>query len=230
MFDSLLRFSEHIESEMSFLPASQYDAMMNMVIVRGSFELLQKRGAQFGWTYEQVEELRFLFTLGLSIFNRAYNDARQAKASKQDPQAVEQQFIMEMGQAGKFLEQFVNRYRLFMHREHGPFNGCIHCPSKCVYRSEVKVLLSTKNREWISEELSSDAHHSQMERFQAAAQAAWRVAQNWLGEEQDREPDQQIAEAGYCAALHTIASPDYTEYEQVIIANGISQHIFRKAK
>ena len=211
---------------MSFLPVAQYESMMNMVIVRGSFELLQMRGAQFGWTYEQVEELRFLFTLGISTFNRAYSDAHKARAKGVDTEKLEEEFLALMDHAGKYLEQFVNRYKMLMQRDHGPFSGCVHCPSKCVYRPEVKILLSTKNRTWISDELSSDAHSSQAERFQAAAQAAKRIAQNWLGEEQDAEPDEQMAEVGYCASLHTIASPDYTEYEQVIIANGLNQHIF----
>ncbi|MBV9712664.1 MAG: ATP-binding protein, partial [Ktedonobacteraceae bacterium] len=226
MFDVLLRFSEHIEAEMSFFPAAQYESVLNMVIVRGSFELLQTRGAQFGWTYEQVEELRFLFTSGICMFNKAYNDAHEARASGVDSEKLEEDFLIAMEEAGKYLEQFVNRYRLIMQRDHGPFSGCVHCPRKCVYRSEVKLLLSAKNRTWITDELSSEAHSNQAERFRAAAHAASRIAQNWLGEEQDTEPDEQMAEIGYCAALHTIASPDYTEYEQVIIANGISEHIF----
>ena len=226
MFDVLLRFSEHIEAEMSFFPTAQYNAVITMVIVRGSFELLQTRGAQFGWTYNQVEELRFLFTSGISLFNQAYSDAYKARTDGIDAEQLEEDFLLAMEEAGKYLEQFVNRYKLLMQRDHGPFSGCTHCPSKCLYRSEVKLLLSTKNRTWITDELSSSEHSSQAERFQAAARAASRIAQNWLGEEQDEEPDELMDEVGYCAALHTIASPDYTEYEQVIIANGLSKHIF----
>ena len=40
--------------------------------------------------------------------------------------------------------------------------------------------------------------------------------------------DKNIAGVGYCATLHTIASPDYTEYEQALLGNNLQIHFFKK--
>jgi hypothetical protein len=90
----------------------------------------------------------------------------------------------------------------------------------------VRSLLTQKNREWISEELSSDSHGSERERYSAVARAATHIVQSWFGDEPGASADKSIAGVGYCAALHTIASPDYTEYEQALLGNNLQGHFF----
>ncbi len=226
LFDMLFRFSEHIEAEMSYLPPEDHINLLQMLIVRGTSELIQLRGAQFGWLYPEVEELRDLLTRGLLGFARAYTKAREITSLQVEE--LETSFLEEMQVSGKYLEQFTNRYRLLMERQQGPFAGCAHCPAKCLYRPEVKSLLTKKNREWMSEELSSDAHGTEAERYESVAQAATHIVQSWFGDEPGASADKGIAGVGYCAALHTIASPDYTEYEQALLGNNLQMHFIRK--
>ena len=225
LFDMLFRFSEHIEAEMSHLPPDDHMNLLQMLIVRGTAELLQLRGGQFGWLYPEVEELRDVLTRGLLGFARAYTKAREI--TKLEVEELEIDFLAEMQHSGKFLEQFANRYKMLMERQQGPFAGCTHCPAKCLYRPEVKSLLTQKNREWISEELSSDSHGSEADRYGAVARAATHIVQSWFGDEPGASADKSIAGVGYCATLHTIASPDYTEYEQALLGNNLQGHFFR---
>jgi DNA helicase HerA-like ATPase len=226
-FDILLRFSEQVEEDMSFLLPEQHNTVLQMVLVRGSFELMQQRGAQSGWTYEQTEELSRLLTLGLSKFMRTYAVAREA-AAELDPEEIEAQFRDGMIQAGQHLEQFASRYKLLMKRRQGPFAGCSYCPACCLYRSEVRTLLSQKNRTWISDELSSSAYATEEERYQAVAEATMHIVRNWSGKdiEETADPNAQMPEVAFCAALHTVATPDYTEYEQAILGINFKEHFF----
>jgi len=226
LFDMLFRFSEHIEAEMSYLPPDEHNALLQMLIVRGTAELLQLRGAQFGWGYAQVEDLRHVLTMGLIGFAHAYSKAREI--SSLHVEELETNFLVEMQHSGKYLEQFTNRYKLYMERQQGPFAGCAHCPAKCLYRPEVKSLLTQKNREWISEELSSDSHGTELERYGSVARAATHIVQSWFGDEPGTSADKNIAGVGYCATLHTIASPDYTEYEQALLGNNLQIHFFKR--
>jgi DNA helicase HerA-like ATPase len=226
LFDMLFRFSEHIEAEMSYLPPEQHIELLQMLIVRGTSELLMLRGAQFGWHYPEVEELRHVLTQGLIGFARAYTKARDITSLHVEE--LETNFLAEMQHSGKYLEQFTNRYQMLMERQQGPFAGCAHCPAKCLYRPEVKSLLTAKNREWISEELSSDSHGAEIERYAAVARAATHIVQSWFGDEPGVSADKSIAGVGYCATLHTIASPDYTEYEQALLGNNLQVHFFKK--
>jgi len=197
-----------------------------MLIVRGTAELLQLRGAQFGWHYPEVEELRDVLTHGLIGFARAYTKAREITSLHVEE--LETNFLAEMQHSGKYLEQFTNQYRSLMERQQGPFAGCAHCPAKCLYRPEVKSLLTPKNREWISEELSSDSHGTELERYASVARAATHIVQSWFGDEPGASADKNIAGVGYCATLHTIASPDYTEYEQALLGNNLQIHFFKR--
>jgi len=226
LFDMLFRFSEHIEAEMSYLPPDQHTELLQMLIVRGTSELLQQRGAQFGWSYAEAEELRDILTHGLIGFARTYAKAR--KITSLHVEELETNFLAEMQHSGKYLEKFTNRYRSLMERQQGPFAGCTHCPAKCLYRPEVKSLLTTKNREWIAEELSSDSHSTEFDRYGAVAKAAIHIVQSWFGDEPGASADKNMAAVGYCATLHTIASPDYTEYEQALLGNSLQMHFFKK--
>ena len=60
----VVRFSEHIEAEMPHLAPDQHEAVVRMMVVRGSAEIMHARGAQFGWTFAQVEEVRVLLARG----------------------------------------------------------------------------------------------------------------------------------------------------------------------
>lgn len=227
-FDILFRFSEQIEQEMAFLLPEQHNSVLQMILVRGGFELMQQRGAQSGWTYEQTEGLSNLLTTGLSRFMSTYTEAREAVAEL-DADELEARFLGAMQEASEYLEQFANQYKALMARRQGPFAGCVHCPARCQYRSEVRLLLSKKNRTWISDELSGENYVTEQERYQAVARAASHIAQNWSGEdiEETPLPGERIKEVAYCATLHTVATPDYSEYEQAILGNKFKDHYFQ---
>src|SRR5260370_8908637 len=70
LMETLARFSEHLEGEMSYLSDEQHDALMRMVLVRGCAEMLHARGSQFGWPYPEVKSLRSLLTHALVDLTR----------------------------------------------------------------------------------------------------------------------------------------------------------------
>jgi hypothetical protein len=227
VFQVLLRISSYIESEMAHISREEHYTVMRMMLVRGSAELMHARGAQFGWTYAQAEELRVLLTNGLLGLSRAYYFARIAgRAEPDDEGRWDTPIERALDKASEQLAEFMSRYELLMQRGQGPFVGCTNCPLKCLFRSEVNVLLSEKNREWLNNELNSEGYETEEEQYEAAADAATHIVQSWQSYDLDAEPTERTPMISYCATLHVIAQAGYSEYEQSMMSEPISEILF----
>lgn len=225
LLNMITRISEQIEADMPHLQPEQHDDVLRMVIVRGSAEMMQKRGAQFGWTYNQENNLRILLTRGMLALVRAYSILRD-RIEDNDTSQIEQAFEREITESSDHFEQFVNQYGQLTQRRQGPLAGCAHCPAKCLYRSEVQVLLSARERTWIDQELSSQNYRNDDERFEAVANSAIDIAQNWLGEAEDADPTINARSIGYCALLHNLAQAELNEYEQTKLSEDLQKYVF----
>jgi GTPase SAR1 family protein len=221
-FEMVTRFSEHIEAEMPYLPSEQHDIYLRMVILRGSAQILQERGAQFGWTYAQVEQLRTSLTHGLLGFFHAYRTTLQESHLKKGE--LEHQAQQELDIASDYLAQFTASYATLMERKQGPFVGCTYCLEKCLYRLEVNTLLSEKDQEAVIGELINEAETTLTEHYDAVASAATQITQKWLDAEEGSDLD-STSSISYCIALHTLAKAGFSEYEQDVVSDGLKQSI-----
>jgi len=218
VLQALLSFSEQIETEMSYLPAARHETVFVMTLIRGSAELMHLRGAQFGWSYSEVEELRVLLTRGLVGYIRVYSALKRS--------VPQEKLRPDIDKFGEQLKKFSTRYTQLMQREQGPFAGCRHCPARCLYRTETKYLLTEKNSAWINEELTSGSHANSTARYEAVAHATASIAQSWLGEEVGASPQPAVLKVGYCSFLHSIASSNFSEYEQTILSDAAKDVFF----
>src|SRR5581483_6003429 len=212
---------EHIEAEMPHLAPNQHDAITRMMIVRGSAEVMHARGAQYGWTFAQVEELRKLLTQGLVGFIQAHHLTRAATNLELEklPKHIED----EIEVASDYLTQFTSKYIPLVRRRQGPFVGCTHCAVKCVYRPDVNTLLSVKDRKRIHKELTNTSHTNSKEHYGAIGKVAAQIVEKWLGEG-DAEPT-SVSGISYCAALHVAAAADFNEYEQALVGDRLKRYI-----
>ncbi|EFH84192.1 ATP-binding protein [Ktedonobacter racemifer] len=216
---ALLRFTESIETEMAYLSTEQQDELLRMVLVQGCAQLIQTRGARFGWPYPLTEELRTALTYGLAHMSYTYQMANAEGTSHTEESLQQLQAMFE--QAGEYLERFISRYSQLSQRRHGPFNGCVHCQAKCLYRSDVNTLLTPKDMQWLLGELLNDAYTTTEERYEAVMQTAIRLVQGWLASEEASSTQFGV---GYCAVLHTIANADMSEYERVAASDGLQSY------
>jgi hypothetical protein len=224
VYDTLLHFSEQIEAEMPYLSPDEHDAVMRMLLVQGSSQIMHERGAQFGWSYAQVEELRVLLTRGLLGLLQAYHMAQTSTTLEQ--QELINQVQQAVEKATEPLDQFTDAYQLLMRRRQGPFMGCLHCPAKCLYRAEVQTLLSARDQQWLDSELAGSAQGTSEERYAAVAQATTHLAQNWLGDEEERD---ELPAITYCTALHLVVKQNLTEYEQATAGTRLKASILDRA-
>lgn len=190
----LKRLAEYIEAETAHMSIEKRRETVRMTIVLGCAAMLGARGALYGWPYPLVEELRVLLTQSLlTLFQLG------------DLEAI-----------GAELDQFCQLYEEHTRRDQGPFPGCVHCLAKCLYRSDVQLLLSQKDVARFDQEITSDAYPSLDERYAAAAVAVTGMADTWLGEQR-----LVAADVGYCAALHASTRTDLTEYEQILVGDNL---------
>jgi Predicted ATPase len=221
VLEAMLHFSEQIEAEMSYLPKSKHEAVLIMTLIRGSAELMHQRGAQFGWSYGEVEEMRTTLTRGLVGYMRVYMALRRSV----NPEELDK----DIDAFEQHLTEFTRRYTQLMQRGQGPFMGCRYCPNRCQYRTDTKYLLTEKNHKWINDELTSSSHANSTQRYSAVANAATSIAQSWLGEEVGSRQKNEVAGVAYCAYLHTIATNNFSEYEQTILSDGAKDFFFGDA-
>ncbi len=223
VYETLVRFSDLIEAEMPHLPPGEHDAILRMLMVRGSMQFMHERGAQFGWSYARVEELRVPLTRGLLGLLHGYDLARTS--TDLDPEELMSRVQQAVAKASQPLDEFTDSYERFMQRRQGPFTGCLHCPAKCLYRAEVHTLLSSRDQQWLDSELSGMTPGTNEERYAALAQATMRLAQNWLGGEEENEALPAIS---YCTALHLVDKQKLTEYEQVTAGTHLKSAILEQ--
>ena len=74
--------------------------------------------------------------------------------------------------------------------------------------------------------MTSSTHTNQAQRYSSVARAATSIAQSWLGEEVGSPAKNEVAGVAYCAYLHTIATDNFSEYEQAILSNGAKEFFF----
>jgi hypothetical protein len=229
VFSMLRYFSEMIESELSYLSPEQHEAVLQMLILRGSAEEMHERGALFGWNYAQVEALYTLLARGLHGFMRADRLMHNEEAKKEEKEEELQETIrVTTEQASECLVQFVTNYLALLQRKQGPFVGCIHCPARCQYRAEVRILLSSTDQKWIDSELISSNHPTDLARYEAVKQAAGYTAQKWLSLPLNPMLDENTAGIAYCTTLHTMSRSKLNEYEQILLSAGLSAHLFTR--
>ena len=198
LFDMLRRLPEHIESELPSFRSGRQSDILRMVIVLGSAQVTNQYGAQFGWTYAQVEQMRVILTRGLLTLLSTH----------------------DLAAAMPDLSQFTRMYEYVMRREQGPFAGCAHCQAKCLYRPTINVLLSSKDIQRIDQELVSTDYQTEEEHYQTVARSAFSIAERWLGDSVNAIPG-----VGYCLALHTITRSDFTEYEQAFVGDMLKPYL-----
>lgn len=164
---------------------SQREMALRMLLVRGCFEMLYRRGLTFGWEYPLIEEVRIYLTRGLITLLQTG----------------------DLAIASTDLDRFTRKYEQHMQREQGPFPGCEYCRQKCRYRLDVRDCLTSNEIEWIDEDLS-DSSLSTADKYDAIAGTAAGIAEQWLGVDKDTN------DVGYCIALHAAAALDLTDFEQ----------------
>jgi hypothetical protein len=228
---TLLYFSELIEAELPRLSPEQHSAILRMILIRGSAEELHERGALFGWSYAQVESLYTSLAHGLLGFMQANNLISDDKELPTDADAAAVKLEEVINPAGEYLNQFVTDYIALSKRKQGPFVGCIHCLSKCMYRAEVSVLLSSTYQMRISDTLIVQSYETDTERYEAGKQVASYTAQKWLGLPLSTELIGNVPEVAYCAALHVMSWSALNEYELILFSNGLKEYlIYNKAE
>ncbi|GCF06794.1 ATP-binding protein [Dictyobacter arantiisoli] len=227
IFDTLSHFSEFLENLMPHFSPGEHDATLRMILVRGSAELLHKRGARNGWTYEQVEELRVLLTRGMLNFFHMYTMTSAAAniTTPEELETLETQFNKEMEEASQVLSTFAEQFLALTKRRQGPFVGCINCPAKCNFRSDVQLLLTQQNREWIHAELTKGQKGDE-ERFSSASQMSIAIAQSWLGDDPGTEPDKDTMAISYCSAVHVLVRSGFNDFEHAHLANNLKSYFF----
>jgi hypothetical protein len=227
VFQVLLRISGHIENEMAHLSREDHNTLLRMMIVRGSSELMHARGARFGWTYAQAEELRVLLTSGLLGLARAYYLVRIADHTEPDYAGRWNAPVERLlDKASEQLAKFANQYETLMRRGQGPFMGCVRCPMKCLFRTDVNVLLTPRNRQWIEDELNSEGYENEEKQQEAVVDVAANLTRSWQSDEQDDGQEELVPAVTYCAILHTLSQGGYSEYEQGRMSEPIGKVLF----
>lgn len=179
------------------LQEKQQEILYLMIIVRGVNDMLAERGAEMGWTYAQVEELRAHLTRGLITLLRT-NDLTLAASE---------------------LDSFARKYRQRLERKRGPFAGCKHCQAKCVYRPEVSRILSKEEVRWIDDEIQALARSGTHD-YRATTAMARAIAEQWMEGPHTLAPD-----IGYCGSLHAAARLNLPPRAQAKFADEIATHL-----
>jgi hypothetical protein len=227
LMESLTRFSEFVETMMSYLPAREHDQVLAMILVRGTSNFLQRRGAQYGWTYQQVEELRVPLTHGLLQFLHLQEMIQEATAKlPENLEEIAETFNSMMTGASEKLLVCVNQYRKLTERRQGPYVGCQNCPTRCRYRMDVNLLLSDQQQEWLQKELTQNPERSEKERYAATCRMATGIAQTWLGEEPGTPLDDDLKPIVYCTLMHSLVRAKYNDFEQASVSAKLKPYLF----
>jgi hypothetical protein len=227
IMESLARFSEFIETLMPYLSVQEHDQVLAMIIVRGMASFMHRRGAQYGWTYQQVEEQRVPLTHGLLQFLRLQEMVQAAP--EQEPAVLEElahKFNQTMAEASETLLGCVTQYHRLTRRRQGPYVGCQHCPTICRYRMDVNTLLSEQQQEWLQKELTQKPERSEKERYIATCKMATGIAQVWLGEEPGSSLDNDLKPIVYCTLMHSLVRAKFNDFEQARLAEKLKPYVF----
>ncbi|MBO0784190.1 MAG: hypothetical protein J2P37_35740 [Ktedonobacteraceae bacterium] len=205
----LLLLSAQIEWAFPALSQERHDALLSLLVARGSERIIRERARTFGWKEEHTEEMRDLLVAGLQ-------DLLRVQQLRRAMEAKSKQFAL-LEQSQERLLSFMRKYQDLLKRQQGPFPGCVHCPGKCFFRAEVSALLTAKDEQWVMNELLSAEHHSSEERYHSVVKAGQTIVQSWLLEEINTRPGIGIPAVAYCVVLHAASHATMTLYEQVVV-------------
>jgi hypothetical protein len=181
-----------------YLAAGKVNTAMRLAVVFGAAQAMQDRATERGWNYSTADRLRQSLTRGLIL-------------------------TIEHGPNGEttgVLDGFARAYEAATRQEFGPFPGCVHCPSSCLYRSDVRHLIAPTTRAGLRQTLADRTIKSSLARYKAAANLALSVAGQGFGIEV-RRPNA----AAFCAALTTAAVSGFDEFEQGEFADQVAPHL-----
>jgi DNA helicase HerA-like ATPase len=187
LLQAIDQLRQRIASDPGQLPLNLHGEGLVMLIVMGAAQALEARGVENGWSYSSTEAMRLSLTAGLIKLTRL-NDL---KASAYE------------------LDRFVRAYEASLKREWGPYPGCHACRAVCLYRSEVRRLLSLVDYGHIKDILADTKYSTEKERYEALRSTLRGIVKQWLGGE-----SAEMDDIGYCAALVTAPSIGLDEYEQ----------------
>lgn len=231
VMDTLVRFSEFIETVMPYLSAQQHDRVLAMIVVRGTAAFLHRRGAHYGWTYQQVEELRTRLTHGLLQLLRMQAIIQQIATVEQGSeefQELSQRFNQIMSHAGDELLLCVEQYQRLTARRQGPYVGCQHCPTRCRFRADVDTLLSEQQQEWIQSELTKNPR-TEKERYSATARMAASITQSWVGDDPGSSLDDNLRPVVYCTLIHSLVRAKFNDFEHGKMAAKLKPYFFEES-
>jgi hypothetical protein len=187
LLQAIDQLRQRIASDPGQLPLSQYGEGLVMLIVMGAALAIEARGVENGWSYSSAEAMRLSLTAGLIKLARL-NDL---KASAYD------------------LDRFARAYEASLRREWGPYPGCQACRAVCLYRSEVRRLISNVDYGHIKDILADIKYGTEQERYEALKSTLRGIVKQWLGSE-----SAELNDIGYCAALVTAPLIGLDEFEQ----------------
>lgn len=212
----ITRFTNLVQNELPALTADQHQQALNTMIVRGCAETLHERGSRFGWNYARVEELRVPLTRGMLGIAQASFQVQVG--TSMNSQAIIQEAQRALDHAGRHLDAFVDAYMAPMRDRQGPFAGCIYCRARCLYRSDIYMILSEKDRLRVEGVFNKEDSTTGGGDPEEVADTALEMARRWLGADMTQEEDEatlgHIAGVGYCATLHAASLSDLSDYEQ----------------
>jgi hypothetical protein len=180
-----------------YLPVGKASAAMRVALTFGAAQAVQDRANERGWTYSAADALRQSLTRGLTL---ALQDGGNVTATAA-------------------LDAFARSYEAATRRDIGPFPGCVNCPTRCLHRSEVSRLITSRLRTGLAKTLTDTAVKTPLVRFQSAASLVKAAASQWLRSQQDGP--QSIA---YCAAVNAAASSGFDEYQQAEFGEQLAPH------
>jgi DNA helicase HerA-like ATPase len=168
------------------LAPAQYIEALRMVLVLGTYQVLEMRAASRGWQAPSVAAMRLQLTRGLINLARS----REVKDSATE------------------LDRFVRLYEKALARSQGPYPGCRSCRNPCTYLAEVQQILSASERTDIALVLDGtyeveDTMYSDLRRTLRG------VVQNWLDNE-----NSEVNDIGYCTGLATAHRLGLADYGQ----------------
>jgi hypothetical protein len=200
LLDMIEKLAQQIMLELPNLQPSQHDAILRMLIVRGCAKTLDDHKANFNWNYPMVEEMRLLLTRGLITLVQT----------------------KDLLCASDDLNRFARKYEECLTSKQGPFAGCVHCSAKCIYRPNVRHLLSPTDLRWINSDLKDTSYKTRKDRYTALASLTKGIAERWLG-----QSSFVASEVGYCGALHAVVQLGLTEYEQALFGDLLASSLLK---
>jgi hypothetical protein len=140
--------------QQSSLSEEQKAELPLLVLVLGLAQAIHQRGAERGWPYELVDQIRHSLTLPLSKLIK--------------------------GTATIELDDFNQLYRTNTKVDYNRYPGCIHCNARCLYHLETERLVSTSEIERISNIMKQTTRSSE-DKYSKIQKAVQDAVRNWLG-------------------------------------------------